>query len=97
MGILAVFSVADASIVVALIGLIATYITTRRNRKDIKQINKAVNHVGDGEPTLIQRVKRLEARSEKHAEWESAAFKAIADQIGVQLPERPAVESEQAA
>lgn len=82
---------------VALIGLGATYITTRRNRKDLKQINKAVNHVGEGEPTLIQRVKNLEMRSEKYAEWESAAFKAIADQIGVTLPERPKQESENAA
>ena len=86
------FSVADASIIVALITAIATYVTTRKNRHDLKQINHAVNHVPAGSPTLIQRVVQLEehhARQKRHAEWEAQAICAIARQIGVILPEHP--------
>ena len=58
---LAFFSPGDASVIVAVIAAIAGAIA-QRNRRDIKMINRAVNHQGADHPTLIQRVIRLEAQ-----------------------------------
>lgn len=86
----AVFSTGDASIVVALIVATVTLINTRGNRKAIQQINNAVNHVEPGEPTLIQRVKNMELHTSTHIRWTEEALSALAKQIGVNLPTKPA-------
>lgn len=85
---LAFFSPGDASVIVAVIVAIAGAIT-QRNRRDIKMINRAVNHQGADQPTLIQRVIRLEANQTIHATWTAEALVAVAGQIGVTLPDRP--------
>jgi len=85
---LAYFSPADASVIVAVIVAVAGAIA-QRNRRDIKQINRAVNHQGADQPTLIQRVIRLEANQTIHTTWTADALVAVADQIGVTLPIRP--------
>lgn len=87
---LALFSVADASIVVALISAVSAILVSTKSRKDIKQINTAVNHQGPNEPTLIQRVKNIESQSESHALWEIEVFNAIAKQLGIEVPKPPA-------
>lgn len=85
---LAFFSPGDASVIVAVIVAIAGAIA-QRNRRDIKMINRAVNHQGLDQPTLIQRVIRLEANQTIHATWTAEALVAVAGQIGVTLPDRP--------
>lgn len=85
---LAFFSTGDASVIVAVIVAIAGAIA-QRNRRDIKMINRAVNHQGADQPTLIQRVIRLEANQTIHTTWTADALVAVAGQIGVQLPPRP--------
>jgi len=87
--VIAVFSVGDASIIVAAMALIGTFVQGHRNRRDIKQISHSVNHIGPDEPTLIQRVVRLERRGQRHAKWEADAFGLIAEQLGVRLPDPP--------
>ena len=85
---LAFFSPGDASVIVAVIAAIAGAIA-QRNRRDIKMINRAVNHQGLDHPTLIQRVIRLEANQTIHTTWTAEALVAVAGQIGVTLPDRP--------
>lgn len=85
---LAFFSPGDASVIVAVIVAIAGAIA-QRNRRDIKMINRAVNHQGADQPTLIQRVIRLEANQTIHMTWTAEALVAVAGQIGVTLPDRP--------
>lgn len=85
---LAFFSPGDASVIVAVIVAIAGAIA-QRNRRDIKMINRAVNHQGLDHPTLIQRVISLEANQTIHATWTAEALVAVAGQIGVTLPDRP--------
>lgn len=82
------FSPGDASVIVAVIVAIAGAIA-QRNRRDIKMINRAVNHQGLDHPTLIQRVIRLEANQTIHTTWTAEALVAVAGQIGVTLPDRP--------
>lgn len=84
-----IFSAADAAVIVAVIGGVATWMGVR-TRKEIRQINRAVNHQGDDQPTLIQRVIRLEENQAIHTSWTEEALKSVAAQIGAQLPERPA-------
>ena len=85
---LAFFSPGDASVIVAVIVAIAGAIA-QRNRRDIKMINRAVNHQGLDQPTLIQRVISLEANQTIHMTWTAEALVAVAGQIGVTLPDRP--------
>lgn len=88
---LAFFSPGDASVIVAVIVAIAGAIA-QRNRRDIKMINRAVNHQGLDHPTLIQRVIRLEANQTIHTTWTTwtaEALVAVAGQIGVTLPDLP--------
>jgi hypothetical protein len=59
------------------------------SRRAIQQINRAVNHRPNGEPTLIQRVARLEQNSSLHAEWSAQVLVAVAEQVGVDIPARP--------
>ena len=82
------FSPGDASVIVAVIVAIAGAIA-QRNRRDIKMINRAVNHQGLDQPTLIQRVIRLEANQTIHMTWTAEALVSVAGQIGVTLPDRP--------
>jgi len=53
--------------------------------KAVKEINKAVNNVPAGAPTLVTRVQRLE----RSQQWQCDAVGAIADHVGVDLPDRP--------
>ena len=82
------FSPGDASIIVSLVVFLAGIIA-QRNRRDIKMINRAVNHQGADQPTLIQRVILLEKNQTIHTTWTADALVAVAGQIGVQLPPRP--------
>lgn len=59
------------------------------NRKSLNQINRAVNHVEEGEPTLIQRVKRNEEESREFHHWVTRALTALAKQVGVNLDPPP--------
>jgi hypothetical protein len=57
-------------------------------------VNRAVNQVKPGEPTLIQRVTSLEAEQARHRDWTHQSMCAIAHQLGIQLnpipnPRRP--------
>lgn len=88
-----VFSTADAAVVVAVISLIAGWVTVvgARTRKEIRQINRAVNHQGDNQPTLIQRVIHLEQNQAIHAAWTADVLMSLCAQIGASLPPRPKV------
>jgi hypothetical protein len=63
-------------------------------RKDLKQINKAVNHVSAGEPTLVQRVKNNEKESQEFYAWVKNALTLLARQVGVSLEEPPSKKDE---
>lgn len=80
-----------AGIIVA--ALIApTWLGWWNSRKTVRhaaQINRAVNHVPDGEPTLIERVVHLEAEVDQHRRWERSAFGALAHHVGCELPPHP--------
>lgn len=56
------------------------------NRRSLNQINRAVNHVGEGEPTLIDRVRTIESSQREFHEWAIAALKTLATQVGTVLP-----------
>lgn len=51
----------------------------------LDQVNRAVNHVPAGTPTLVARVGSLE----KGQAWERDALTLIADNVGVDLPSFP--------
>lgn len=74
----------DATVLVAVIGVVSLWIQLRTKR-DTRQINNAVNHVGAGEPPLIQRVRDLEA----HEQWEVDVLNLFATHLGVDLPAHP--------
>jgi hypothetical protein len=74
----------DSAVLVALFGVISLWIQLRTKR-DTRQINNAVNHVGAGEPPLIQRVRDLEA----HEQWEVDVLNLFATHLGVELPAHP--------
>lgn len=60
-------------------------------QQDTAAINRAVNHVPDGAPTLIARVARLEERHE----WLVDAIRTIAARIGIDIPAPPPPTAEQ--
>lgn len=57
------------------------------NRRSLNQINRAVNHVAKGEPTLIERVRSIEAEQKSFREWVTGALKQVALQVGTKLPD----------
>lgn len=59
------------------------------NRRSLSQINRAVNHVGEGEPTLIDRVRTSEKENKEFRDWVVQALHAVANQIGTSLPKPP--------
>lgn len=88
----AVFSTADAAVVASFIAAVGASVNTvlsLRTRRDAKQINRSVNHVGPDEPTLIQRVRRMERETAAHRRWEAETFDRIATQIGVEISAPP--------
>lgn len=89
---IAVFSQADATVVVAVVTLIGGPMAALliRQKRSIEQINKAVNHVGPNEPTLIQRVRDIQADNADFRAWTHESMKAIAMQVGATLTEPPA-------
>lgn len=92
MGMMGILSAGDASVVVAVVMAVAGFFAARANRKDIRQINRAVNHVGPDEPTLIDRVRKLETNSERqdsHSRWMHEVIDLFAPQLGVQVPDHP--------
>lgn len=63
----------------------------------MEAVNDAVNHRQGDEPTLVERVKKIES----HAEWERAVFQwqnecllLIANYVGLKLPMQPKEERE---
>jgi len=57
------------------------------NRRSLNQINRAVNHVGKGEPTLIERVRGIESEQKEFRRWVSSALRQVAIQVGTHLPD----------
>lgn len=52
----------------------------------LEQVATAVNHVSDGEPTLIQRVRMME----DHAQWEVEVLTIVLRNLGIErIPPRP--------
>lgn len=62
------------------------------NRRSLAQINRAVNHVSKGEPTLIERVRRIEEDQRHFRDWVVHTLTAVAEQVGTQLPTPPVKE-----
>lgn len=58
------------------------------NRRSLNQINRAVNHVGEGEPTLIERVRGIEAGQRDFHEWVVTSLHILAGQVGTRLPDK---------
>jgi hypothetical protein len=90
--VIAVFTNADATVIVAIITVIGAPLITMmlRQRRSLEQINRAVNHVGDNEPTLIQRVRDIQADNAGFRKWTHDSMKAIAVQVGAKLDDPPA-------
>lgn len=85
---IALLSPGDAAVITAVIALVASGLAAK-NSKAIKQINRSVNHQADDAPTLIQRVIRLEQNQAIHTTWTAEVLVALADQVGVPIPDRP--------
>jgi hypothetical protein len=64
-----------------------SYLKLRKTGRSVDQINHAVNHVADGEPPLIERVRRLEQENKSHREWERHVFELLARHLGVNIPD----------
>lgn len=65
-------------------------------REMVSQVNDAVNHRLDHEPTLVQRVKEMEEdffvhqRYERQMfEWQNESLMSLASQVGLTLPDSP--------
>lgn len=75
----------DATVLVAIIGLLGLFIQNHFIKRDTRQINRAVNHVSDGESPMIDRVRDLE----DHQQWQAQVLHLLALQLGVALPPPP--------
>ena len=72
--------------------LVALFVRQGRNSQSLDQINTAVNHQVEGEPTLVQRVVNVEhavASAQLHRGWERDAFRKLASHVGCILPPYP--------
>lgn len=85
---LAEIDMGTATIIAAAIAVVPTVLTIWL-RKSISQINRAVNHVGKGEPTLIERVTTSERDNKEFREWVVTALTALGNQVGTKLPPPP--------
>jgi hypothetical protein len=59
-------------------------------KESVAEVNKAVNHQKTGEPTLVDRVKNIEARLQegnKNFHYQNECLRAIANHVGLDLPE----------
>jgi hypothetical protein len=59
-------------------------------KESVAEVNKAVNHQKTGEPTLVDRVKNIEARLQegnKNFYYQNECLRAIANHVGLELPE----------
>ena len=80
-------------LVTNMVVLVGLFLRVNKQAKSVEQINRAVNHQGDEAPTLIERVVRVEARTEelavetvKHRQWQARVFTALARHVGMTLP-----------
>jgi len=81
----------DATVIVAVIvSIAAPLILGLRNRKDLREINRAVNHVPLGSETLIQRVTSGEIVNAEFRSWIVPAVIEIAKQVGTRVDPPPA-------
>jgi len=87
---LAEIDMGTATVMAALIATVPAVIALWF-KKSISQINRAVNHVEKGEPTLIERVKNSEKENKEFREWVVSALLALGDQVGTRLPNSPKV------
>jgi hypothetical protein len=79
----------DGVAIGAVVTMVTTLVIASRTRRDVKTINRAVNHVGPNEPTLIQRVTELHEDHAAFREWTSQGLVLIGRQVGVKLPDPP--------
>lgn len=77
-----------ATVIAALIAIVPTTLALWI-RKSVSQINRAVNHVDKGEPTLIERVRKAEKENKEFRDWVISALVALGAQVGSKLPEPP--------
>lgn len=66
-------------------GIVVLLIKLARTSREVSAVNRAVNHVQPGEPTLVQRVATLEHQQARHRDWTHQAMCTIAHQLGVTL------------
>lgn len=90
-----------AAVIVAVVSgffglLTAVLVQQRKTYREVKAVNKAVNNVPEGTPTLVQRVARLERRSDIQTRWLGDVLTLLAAQLGVSLPPQPEHEDEAA-
>lgn len=65
--------------------LVALLVNARRSSRETSQINRAVNHVRPGSPTLVKRVEHVETK----VDWVVDSVSAIATHVGCHLPSPP--------
>jgi hypothetical protein len=66
-------------------------------REAAERIEGAVNHVTEGEPPLIERVRSLErtqARQDQRSAWTASAIHVLAQHLGVAIPPPPPTTTE---
>lgn len=74
-----------APIAVAVVGrILNSKISTVQT--EVTTIGKAVNHVPEGEPTLVKRVSSIEQENKNYRAYEMQVFQLLAEQLGVELP-----------
>ena len=80
-------------LVTNMVVLVGLFLRVSKQSKSVEQINRAVNHQSEDAPTLIERVVKVESRTEelawetsKHRQWQARVFTALARHVGMALP-----------
>ena len=85
---LAVVLPSAVTVLVAILSSV-TAIRVSRIETGVAQVNRAVNHVPEGSPTLVQRVTREAETNRKRWDWTCESVTAIGREVGATLQSPP--------
>lgn len=88
MNLAAVIATSSVTVIVAILSCI-TAIRVARIETGVAQVNRAVNHVPEGSPTLVQRVTKEAETNAKRWDWTCESVTAIGREVGAVLQSPP--------
>jgi hypothetical protein len=79
------------AVVMLILGALSTWTALKvaKISRGVASVERSVNHVAHGSPTLIQRVTRMEDASEARWGWTADSVESIAREVGAELPPKP--------